>query len=244
MPSTDSTRTINDIANWVATTALKRNDVIQMAQESALNFYRLLCFNVPFDELMTISSEIPVVASQDIYDLSVLVPALKSISDIRITFNSSTKRRLRRSHARVYDALSFSQPSKPATYARWGLKIQINPPPDSSSYTLRYRYWTKPTIATEPFNTQLATPEEWDELIRWETLYRVLNFVGQEQRAAMLIQPTMLPRQPAPRRQKMFDVGIIPRLWNELLSTISQKENVDEDFNINPVVRNYSYRGN
>lgn len=235
--------TIADIASWVTTDYLKRGDITTAAQNAALYFYKVLCFNVPFDELMATSAEIPTVANQDTYDLSVLIPPLKSIGDIRITFDSSTKRRLRRSHARVYDALSFSTSSKPATYARYGLSIQLNPPPDSASYTFRVRYWQKPVIANPIQNTTIATPDEWDELLRWETAYRVLNFIGQEQRAALLVQPAQMPRQASPKRQKMLETGIIPRLWNELLSTVSQKENVDEDFGINPVVRAYSYRG-
>lgn len=239
-----NTATIADIATWVTTTMLKREDLTAVAQDAALSFYKVLCFKVPFDELMVISAEIPTVASQDTYDLNALIPPLKAISDVRITFDSQTKRRLRRSHSRVYDALSISAPTKPATYARFGLSIQMNPPPDSSAYTFRIRYWSIPTIAAPPETTVLAIPDEWNELMRWETYWRVLNSIGQEQKAAMLVQPVAMPRQASPKRQLMFEVGILPRLWNELLSTVSQKENVDEDFGINPVVRAYSYRGN
>lgn len=239
--------TIAQIASWVTTDVLKRNDLTTAATNAAYYFYKVLIAKIPFDELMQLSAEIPTVAyvnpGDEIYNLASLIPPLKSIADIRISFNPNTKRRLRRSHARVYDALSFSVPSRPATYARWGLNIALNPPPNSSSYTFRVRYWGIPTLNdASPGTVTLATPQEWDELMRWETLYRVYNMIGQEQKAASLIQP-LGPHQPSVRRQLMAEVGILPRLWNELLSTISQKENVDEDFGINPVVRAYSYRG-
>jgi hypothetical protein len=46
----------------------------------------------------------------------------------------------------------------------------------------------------------------------------------------------------SPRKQTMYQTGIIPRLWNDLLATASNKENVDEDFSINPVIRAYTVR--
>lgn len=234
---------ISDITTWVQTDMLKRSDLTTLCNDSALNFYKILCYKVPFDELMTTATFNTVANQAGPYNLSSLIPTLKAISDIQITFAPNVARRLRRSHIRVYDALSFSTASKPGTYARYGLAIYLNPPPDSSNYTLQLRYWAKPTINATPSLTTIQTPDEWDELIRWETYWRVLNALGQYERASMLMQPAMMPRQNSPKRQLDFEVGIIPRLWNELLSTISQKENVDEDFNINPVVRAYSFRG-
>jgi hypothetical protein len=239
-----NTATIDDVANWVIVDILKRDDVQTTARNAALYFYKVLCANIAFDELMALSAEIPTVVGQDVYDLNSLVPALKAIFSIRMTFDSSNRRRLRRSHTRVYDALSFIQNGRPATYARFGTTIQFEKPPDSAAYTFRTRYWSVPAISNPIQNTVLTgIPDEWTELVRWETLYRVFNAIGETQKAALLVQPTMIPRQPSPKRQKMFEVGILPRLWNELLSTVSQKEGSDEDFGINPLIRAYSYRG-
>lgn len=238
---------ISDIASFVTTDVLKRSDLTTEAQNAALDFYKVLCYNVPFDELMTTSPAVPTVIGQVEYDLTSLVPALKSIANIKIQFSTNQSRRLRRSHIRVYDSLSFSTNSRPATYARWGLKINLNPPPDSASYNLFFRYWAKPTFSPGGVvgNTVIATPDEWDELIRYETLYRIYKYIGQEAKAAALIAMpfNIQGRTPSVGRERMMSIGIIPRLWNELLTTISQKENVDEDFSINPVVRNYTYGG-
>jgi Putative Ig domain len=238
--------TIATIASFVTSDFLSRTDITTQTQAAALRVYRILCGKVPFEQLYNITNEIPFVSGQDTYDLSQLVPPLAGIVSIRATINSNTKRRLRRTSARLYDSLSIIQPGLPSTYARTAsTRITVNPPPNSSSMTFRIRYWSRP--AEDPSApttaTVLATPIEWDELFMWETAYRVLYLLGQEQRAATLVQPMAMPRQPSPINEKMLEVGIIPRLWNELLGTLSERENVDEDFNINPVIRAYSYRG-
>lgn len=238
---------ISDIANWVIGDYLNRTDLLNVAENAALYFYRIMCAKVPFEELHTVSQELNMQAGVPTYDLSQLVPPLVGIVNIRVTLNpagaalAGTRRRLRRSSSRLYDSLSYSVNGRPSTYARTaGLQIQISPPPDQA-YQFRVRYWTRPAEAPTPSNTVLVTPLEWDELLRWETAWRVLNMIGQEQRAATLIAPEPYPRQrPGPKKLLMMGQGIIPRLWNELLSTHSQKENVDEDFNINPVIRPYS----
>jgi hypothetical protein len=317
--------TLDDIANFVLIDILKRpndTDVQDVCRKAALSFFKVMCDKVPFDELQITSAEIPLTASVDTYTIGthfVFNPLMRAIANIRITFDSSNKRRLRRSHVRTYDALSVTNASRPATYARWDNTIQLNPPPDSSAYTLRFRYWSRPVIGvlynisaaswllgsatftvpstigitngdivsvqtvspigyngnwtvTSHTSTQvvvtmtnnpgayvtggtlndqtsywtypLVTPESWDELLKWETLYRVYFALGRNDEAAGLMTGGQgFPRQAgSPRKQRVFETGIIPRLWNDLLETTSQNENVDEDFNINPVIRAYSVR--
>lgn len=235
---------ITDVANWVTSDYLKRTDITVEAQNAAIMVYRIVAAKVPFEQLVSITPELPLSTGVDIYDLSQLVPPLVGITDIRVTLGSNIRRRLRRSSARMYDALSIIQNGRPSTYARSGAQtVQLNPPPDNSSYTMRVRYWSRPPEDAVFNTTVLATPIEWDALFKWEAAWWVLNELGQEQRAMQLVQPMMMPRQSSPKAQRMMEIGIIPRLWNELLTTVSQKENVDEDFNINPVIRAYSYRG-
>lgn len=235
---------ISDIASWATSEYLNRGDLTTTAQNAALKIYRYITAKIPFDQLTAVTDELPLTAGIDTYDLSTLVPPLLGIISIRITITSTNRRRLRRSSPRLYDSLSVIKNGQPATYARTAaLQIQINPPPDNSAYTMRIRYWSRPAEhPSVPASTILATPLEWNPLFEWETAYYLLNQLGQEQRAMALIQPMMMPRQSSPKRQSMQEIGIIPRLWNELLTTISQKENVDEDFGINPIIRPYSYR--
>ena len=187
------------------------------------------------------------VENQAEYDLTsgptALDPSLRAIASMRLSFSSTNRRRPRRSHVRVYDSLSFTQPGFCATYARWGNSIEFNPPPNSSIYTFRVRYWSRPTIdPITPVNTVIITPEEWDTLYKWETLYKVLHYLDQQDKAMALMQPQPLPRQSTPKKVPIVEIGIIPRLYNDLLTTVSQQENTDEDFSINPVIRAYSYR--
>jgi len=348
---------ISDIGDWVIDDMLARSvdsDLRWRVYNSAISFYTLLCDKVPFDELQVTSPEQPMVAGVDTYAITatqaeynavmaqypttgiypwLFSPAMRAIANIRITFDSQTRRRLRRSHVRVYDSLSFSANNKTATYARWDSNIQVSPPPDSSLYTMRFRYWQRidqmsgslglppfvvtagswssgsttltlsqngvPSVAgisvgdfikvsgvqpytyngsqfqlsgvntgastvtypqtsspgtyvangrlldlTSAWYRQLLTPPAWDELMRWETLYRAYHLIDAADKAATLVQGQYPPaRMPgSPKQQRTYEMGIIPKLWNDLLTTTSSKENVDEDFNINPVIRAYSVR--
>lgn len=251
---TRNLQTIDDIATWVLVDQLHRTtndvDIQSVARNAALSFYKILCAKVPFDELMTTSPFFPLKPNRTQYNIGVdfpLEPQLRAISDIQINLGTTTApnfRRLRRSHVRVFDALSIMQPSNPSTYARWGMQLIFNPPPQQN-YPIQFRYWSKPVIVPGSlfYTTALISPEEWDELVKWETLFRVYYALDREQDALSLVQPPMTQMMPgSPRKQTMYQTGIIPRLWNDLLSTASQKENVDEDFNINPVIRPYSVR--
>lgn len=243
--------TLDNISDWVLSNYLNRpNDTVTQAitREAALSVYKAVCAAVPFDELMTTSGELALVAGTSSYALAGapwnLAPAIRAIANIRITFDTSTKRRLRRSHVRVYDSLSYSANSRSATYARWGNTIELNPPPDSNNYTLRFRYWSRPTIIASPneHTTTIVTPTEWDWLLKWEAAFQTLCMLDQVDKAMTLVTPSMLPPGPSPKQRRMTEVGIIPRLWNNLLTTVSAKEDVDEDFSINPLRRNYSVR--
>lgn len=246
--------TLDDIASWVTVDQLHRpasdTDITSVARNAALSFYKILCAKIPFEELQYTSPEFALTAGTAVYTLGTATsgttfgfsPALRAIANVRVTYSSNNRARLRRSHVRTYDSISVDTPGRSATYARWGLNIQLSPPP-VAAYTLRFRYWGRPSINATPHLTTIVTPEEWDELIKWETLYRVYNSLDQQEKAMALVQPAMMPRQPgSPRKQRTFEPGIIPRLWNDLLQTIGQTENVDEDFGINPVMRNYSQR--
>lgn len=228
---------IGDIANWVSN-RLKRPDTLPIAIEDAVNFYKLLCSAVPFDELMVSSAERPLANGTISYDLSDL--PLKGIMSIRLTWAANKYRRLRRTHSRVYDSLGSTVPGVPASYARWGKSIEINPTPNLDSYTYRIRYWSAPTIDVVPENTTIVLDDPWLELMRYETLFRTYLAFEEFEKANLLVAPVPMPRQPSPQATRVFEYGIIPKLWNDLLRTISQRENGDEDFSINPVVRPYT----
>lgn len=231
---------ISNIASWV-TSRLKRSDLSTIATEDAYWCYFTICGAVPFDELMVTSPERPLVMNQTVYDLSDL--DLQGIGSVRFNFGG-TYRRARRSHVRVYDAMGFISPSRPATYARQGLTIEVNPPPDAGNYTYRIRYWKRPpSNDVNKGDVELITNREWNEIFFYETFYRVLMDIDEYEKAGQLVSPSLYPPSPdmpAGRRKRFHDLGIIPRLWNDMVRTISQREDVDEDFSINPIVRPYS----
>lgn len=257
MPAPGTPVTIQDCANWVCDDILNRQDIKTKLYKSAVNFYKLLCRKIPFDELMVVSPEFPLVSGQQSYNLDTILdvngnimdPVLKSIYSIRLSFgpannnNQVNSLRLRRSATRLYDSLSYVIPGQTSTYARFGKTIEVNPPPNSSQYTMRFRYWCIAPLDATPELTELIMDDDWAELIRWETLYRAYYMLGDTQEAMALVAPQTIPFTPgSPRRRIMAETGIIPRLWNDLCATLSAHENADEDFSINPVVRNYSIR--
>lgn len=246
-----SNDTLMDCVTWVQTDVLKRLDMQAALIDAVTNFYTTLVRYIPFDEFMYTSAEYNVTQRVISYNLIGLQPPiwppLDAISSLRMTYgaqgsSSTSSLRLRRSNTRLYDAISYTNsPSRPSTYTRWGTNIEFNPPPDSSSYTFRARYRGKAVLnAINPENTIILIDAAWNELIKWELLYRGYYYLDMADKALGLVGAPY-PIQPNPgRKARVFNTGIIPRLWNDLLATISMKEAPDEDFSINPVVRNYS----
>lgn len=246
-----SNATLMSCVNWVQNDVLKRVDMQSALIDAVTNFYATLVRYIPFDEFMYTTGEYNCIQRQISYNTIGLQPPiwppLDAISSLRMTYgaqgsSSTSSLRLRRSNTRLYDAISYTNsPSRPSTYARWGTSVEFNPPPDSSSYTFRFRYRGKAVLnAVNPENTIILIDAAWNELIKWELLYRAYYYLDMPEKALGLVG-TPYPIQPNPgRKARVFNTGIIPRLWNDLLATISMKEAPDEDFSINPVVRNYS----
>lgn len=234
---------LQDIVDWVAKTKLRRFDLVEDAVDEALSFYRVLCAKVPFEDLQVTSAEVPTLANIASYALSLWGTNIAGIVSARICYSTNQYRRLKRSHVRRFDMLSATAASRPTQYARWGQNIELFPAPSVATYTVRLRYWEKPTVVeADPATTVLQYPDEWSELHKYETLYRMYIHLEEHEKAMMLVQPAMLPRQPSPKRVVVSEVGIIPRLWNDLLMTVNQREAPDEDFGVNPMVRPYTWR--
>ncbi len=239
----ENTTTIGDIANWAAAGKLKRFDILDDAIDAAWDIYLITCKKVPFDCLRHTSEELPLAANTNQYDISTIQATggqkIAGICSLRLTYSSNRYRRLRRSHVRVYDSLGFNNFTTPATYARWGGMLEFQPGA-ASAMTFRLRYWAAPSPALVKANTVLLTPPEWDELFKWETLYRMYIHLDMFEKAQQLVMPIGMQRQQSPKKTIMFETGMLPRLWNDLLSTIDQRENVDEDFSINPMIRAFT----
>lgn len=230
---------LGDIAQWVAVDILNRSDLLPQAIKFAKEVYNLICTKVPFDELQTTSAERPMTVGTATYDISDL--DIAGIVSVRLTVSSNSYIRLKRSHVRKHDGMSSVTNNIPRAYARWGRTIEVFPPPMSASYTYRLRYWRRPSFTATIEDTAILTPSEWDELYKWETLYKMYYALERYSEASSLVMSTGMPRQAEPKKRTVHEIGIIPRLWNDLLQTVSQRENVDEDFSINPIVRPYTH---
>lgn len=239
-----ATRTINDIVTWVQG-VIARTDLTTQIIDFACEAYLLMNQKVPFEHLQQKSDPIPTVANVGTYNLDFTTSgisttaAVAGIMSIRYTVGTRSYR-LKRSHVRLFDAIQYTTGVHPRSYARFGTTIELMPVPPDTTGSFVVRYWNEQEIVTTKQNTVIATPEAWDALLRWETLYRTYFITGQEEKAGLLIMPMPMPRQASPKKTFMFEVGIIPRLWNDLLTTFNMRENVDEDFNINPIYRPYT----
>lgn len=229
--------TIAEVAGRVAERWLKRTDLLADCVAECAEVYRLIGARVPFDSLQQTSAERAVLTSTASYSLADLEPRLAGIVSIRMSFGNNRVRRLKRSHARLFDQLNPAMTGEPAMYARWGDNIEFNCLPNRDTYTYRVRYWSRPTLNVDVGATVLLIPEEWEELLMWETLYRMYYILDQPEKAQSLVMTSFMPQQPGVNRKLQFETAIIPRLWNDLLRTVSQREAIDEDFSMAPTVR-------
>jgi len=216
------------------------------------NAYLSICNKVPFPELQRLSTEIAVTANDPEVSIATLDPPLAGIISIRY-YNaaSGTYHRLVPRDGRLYDAQSTAVSSKPYSYARGrtGDILELNPRPSSSSDTLRVRYWSMPDITdpndlSELASHQIVIPIEWERLLTFEALYELYHYdnsLESMQKAQMLVMKSPLPRMGSTKKQVSYELGIIPRLWNDLLETKTIRENLDADYSINPRHSRYSH---
>jgi hypothetical protein len=221
---------------------IKRTDMDHLLLEHSIDIYREICQKVPFLGLQEKIDNIPLVADDP--EVSLASYNIAGILSVRLIVSPTQFRRLQRSHSRSFDELGYTRPGTPALYARFGNKIELHPAPSNSNMTLRLRVWRNATIVDTPdeLTTELVWPRAWDSLGKYELLYRAYLDLDEHEKAAWLMQPMVLPRQPTPMKLRSSEMGIIPRLWNDLLKIETERESVDEDFSINPLQRNYSAR--
>lgn len=226
--------TISTIASEVATDMLFRTDLTSQIQNYMRDAYRVIASKVPLEELQA-NGVLTTIIGTRIYDLNTApITDLAGIVSIQIAYSATQVQRLTRTHIRILDQQPVPANGKPFRYARWGTGIVVDPPPDTATYTLNIRYWKKATIDGTVGNTTLLIPDAWLELLKWETFYRVLMAINRHQEAMNLIMPNPQPKMPSPSKVMQREIGIIPRLWNELLLTIQERENIDEDFGLVP----------
>ena len=224
---------------------MNRVDLLPLAQTFAGKVYQGICDKVPFEELQEATAELAVSTSTRAYDLTdtgviATEPSIAGIISIRMTYATGFVRRLKKSHHRAFEQLAPNLTGRPYRYARYKKTIEFDRIPDTSTYTWRIRYWKRPVMETNIGDTNLVTPPAWDELMWWETVHRLYSATDQHDKALALMMPQQLPRQPSPQRTRIHEVGLIPRLWNDLLRTLQANEAADDDFGINPMFRGYT----
>ena len=233
--------TLGDIASTVANDILVRPDeTIGFAIKAAEMAYRTIANKVPFPELLVRSDEIAVTQDSQTLNLTTNLSdyEVAGIISIRYKVSATELFRLTRDDARNHEWYTYQVSGIPRMYARVDQDtIEFNVAP-SAAHTIRVYFWRKPAISvTDPAAHELMIPVEWEELLIWETLYRTYHFLQAFDKAAALMMPAMLPDGQSARKRHSKEMGIIPRLWNDLLSTVNWRESIDEDWGMQPYRR-------
>jgi len=234
--------TLGDIASTVANDILVRPDeTIGFAIKAATMAYRTIANKVPFPELLVRSDEIAVTQDSQTLNLTTNLSdyEVAGIISLRYKVSATEVFRLTRDDARNHEWYTCQTSGTPRLYARVDQDtIEFDVAPSSSAHTIRAYFWRKPVISvTDPASHELLIPVEWEELLIWETLYRTYHFLQSFDKAGALIMPAMLPDGPSVRKRHSKEMGIIPRLWNDLLSTLTWRESIDEDWGMQPYRR-------
>lgn len=234
--------TLGDIASTVANDILVRPDAtIGFALKAAEQAYRTIANKVPFPELLVRSDEIAVTQGTETLNLTTNLSDydLAGIISIRYKVSDNQVFRLTRDDARNHEWYPYQNVGIPRLYARIDKDtIEFNVAPSSSSHTIRVYFWRKPVISvTDPAAHEVMIPVEWEELLVWETLYRTYHFLQSFDKAAALMMPAMPEQGPSMRKRHSKEMGIIPRLWNDLLATVQWRESIDEDWGMQPYRR-------
>ena len=231
--------TLGNVRDWVGSKKLKRTDINDEILDFAQEVYYTLCAAVPFPNLETIASPLTLTLDSNELDISSLTDICGIMSVV--LYKDTTKvRRLKQTNGRLLDNITRVRSGQPFRYSRRGTVLEVDPAPNASDYKIVLRYWKYPTIASPASDTVVLYPPEWLELHKWETLYRTYMFLENYDAANQLVMPSMLPRYPTTKKLHTHEIGIIPRLWNDLLMNTAQRENYDSDYSINPLRRRYT----
>lgn len=216
---------------------------------AARDAYFFICGKVPFPELQLKSDPINVTALSEEVDISAL--KVSGIISVRYYDDSlNIYKRLKPDTVENYDNIPVRRAGVPATFARGvsGTTLEFDSIPDDSADTITVRYWRMPSI-TDPNDMdelashQLVIPVDWEQLLRWETLYVLYHYensVESLQKAQMLVMPSQLPRMGSTKKTYSHELGIIPRLWNDLLGTLKTREGHRMEYAVAPLMRPYT----
>jgi hypothetical protein len=242
--------TLGDVRDEVVQDILGRTDDKRYhGLKAARDAYLSICGKIPFPELQAVSDPISVTAGQNYVDISAL--SVAGIISLRYYDSSAdTYRKLEPTTAAVFDDIPTRRAGVPATFARGagGVNIEFDSVIDDSADTITLRYWRMPAITDPNDNDELTAhvvllPMDWIQLLRWEALYTLYHYsddMDQIQKAMMLVTRGQYPRMGSTNKIHSHEMGIIPRLWNDLLQTLAAREGPYMEYALAPLIRRYT----
>jgi hypothetical protein len=231
----------------------RTDDTRYKGLRAARDAYLFICGKVPFPELQAKSSAITVTEDDEEVDISSLKVA--GILSVRYYDDSADKwKRLHPDTVDNYDHIPVRRSGVPSTFARGtsGTTIEFDNLPDDGADSIVIRYWRMPAITDPNDMAELAShtlviPVDWEQLLRWEALYALYHYENSEEslrKAQMLVMKGPFPRMGTTKKQISYEIGIIPRLWNDLLETLKTREGHMMDYPVAPAnTRPYTHIG-
>lgn len=231
--------TVGDVVQELVSEFLNRGeDIVEPATKQCWKAYQMIVLKVPFDDLREKSDELAIATSTNVLDVSAL--NIAGISWVRVTSPDGQKRLIDKLTVRHFDGIQDQESTGgPTAWARWNAnQIEFDQYSTTSGWTAMLRYWRRPIAASDGIAaTELEMPSEWEDLLFFETLYRVALLMKDYDLATNLITPMPMPRQPSPTKTRTFEIGIIPKLWNDLLRTVEDRESLTSNLATRPMIR-------
>lgn len=225
------TQLATEVCSWI-----DRSDLVTRAVTMTAEVVNMVTSRVPMYELRATATPSPAAGVTQIGAFDSGYPLIAGIISVRAeNLAGTTWRRVQKRNIQWFDSVSRTVTAQlPSAYCRQEGNLELYPKL-TEALNFKIRYWkTHPEDGTLG-NTTILTHSSWNELYRWETYYRLLMYIGEHDKAAALNMPGQMPHYPgSPRKMRVIEPGIIPRLWNDLLITVDQREGIDDDFGIRP----------
>lgn len=213
-----------------------RDDIARKIARNIIFVYRTIAAKVQWDELME-REEFTIGPLSTTISMDLAANRIGAIQWVTLTDSAGNRRKLTRSISKAFDSRQTLRPGIPSQYSRFNNTMEFDATP-LEDLTVTIAYAKRLAIdVMNPENVELELPEEWEELVFWESVSRTALDLKEFELHMMLNQGSMLPDQAGVHSNTIRHMGIIPRLWNDLLSTTSANEFTDAVGQIAPARR-------
>lgn len=238
---------INDRVGYVTSMLGERTDLATKAKTWLKDAYLELSMVYPFEELQDTQTSVVDLTKGEFLSYPTASGNVRGIVIIELwdTLGTTFKWVLKRSNIRKLANFPATPTGPPSLYAPFGVvkngdgtiknyTVVLRPTPDVA-YTIKWRLWMKPTIATPVENTVILLPDDWLEILDYAAAMRGFAVLNTQDKAMGIMQ--LLHGSEDPRTGRRIPGLIAQRIRKQ------QAESVDEDYATDPMIRPYSASG-